>query len=265
MRTVFIYFFLLFCSAGGFAQTIIINPQTESKGIIYNFEWSVGAKINTNGWGVFGEYAKIKSIKKTIVMQAEIQELKDYREKKQTAEFAYAGPNSETPKDFFYGKQNMFYTLRFGAGIRRVLGNKSEKNGVKISVLYMGGLSLGFLKPYYLNLYYGDYNPDIYPPPILAQKYTDDNANKFLDWLSISGASGWFVGLKEIKPVPGGYVKLGLSFDWAAKDEFIKAIDVGIQVDIFYKKVPIMVLDDARREFISAYISFQFGKRMLKR
>ena len=38
-------------------------------------------------------------------------------------------------------------------GQQYLIGGKGNKNGVAVSAIYGGGLSLGYLKPYYLNVH----------------------------------------------------------------------------------------------------------------
>lgn len=63
-------------------------------------------------------------------------------------------------------------------------------------------------------------------------------------------------------PTFGGHIKAGLNFDWGSKDRFVKALEVGVMLDVFYRKVPIYVNQDAN-SFIkpSLYLGFHFGKR----
>jgi hypothetical protein len=252
---------LLAVSAYTFAQQAKAKKEIEKKGIIYNKEVSFGGYMASNGWGLFVERGKIQSIKKTRLMHWSFGELRDYSLRKQKAELGIGGRFSNySPKDYFYGRQNNFYALRFALGQKRVLGNKAEKNGVRVSFSYMAGVSLGILKPYYLDLAYivdRVDNTEFYE--VISSKYSDDE-EKFLDWQSIAGASGFRFGLKEIKPVPGGFAKTGLNFDWSKTEDFQMAMEVGIMADVYYKRVPIMVSDN-KPFFLGAYIQFQFGKR----
>jgi hypothetical protein len=265
VRKIFISisFILLFFSV--FAQQAKVKKEVEKKGIIYSKEFSGGAYVATNGWGIMMEHGKIKSIKKTRLMYWSFGELRDMRMRKQNADLGFFGsaPGNESPKDFFFGRQNNFYALRFGLGQKKVLGDKAEKNGVRVGLTYTAGLALGFLKPYYLNLAYliDDSDPRFQTYAVFTQKYSERNADKFLDWYSIAGASGFKYGLKEIEPVPGGFGKIGLNFDWGKIEEMQMALEVGVMADVYYKRVPIMVADNNKPYFLGAYIQFQFGKR----
>lgn len=245
------------------AQRSMMQNQPEQKGVIYHNEWSIGGRLLTNGWEVFGERSKIKNIHKTRVIQFGFSEIKHWKEKKQPGENTLFAAQLESPKNFYYAKQNLFFTMRAGYGYRKNIADKAEKNGVRFSIIYLGGISLGLLKPYYLNLAYAieDNDPDYQTYVILTQKYSEANHDVFLDRYLIAGGAGFRYGLTEIEPVPGVYGKFGFNFDWAGKEEFIKMLEAGIQADIYYKRVPIMVSDDNKFFFIAAFVSFQFGKR----
>lgn len=258
-----VFFCLLFFTQAAFSQRSKLQAQPELKGIIYHNEWSIGGKLLSNGWEIFGERSKIQNIHRTRVIQFGFSEIKHWKERKQPAEYTFFGTNLDSPKNFYYGKQNLFFILRAGYGYRKNIADKAEKNGVRFSITYLGGISLGLLKPYYLNLAYPweDNDPDYQTYIIVSQKYSEKNRDVFLDWNRIAGASGFKYGLTEIKPLPGIYGKFGFNFDWAGKEEVVKMLEAGIQADLYYKKVPIMVTDDNKFIFIAAYVSFQFGKR----
>lgn len=253
---------ILILSLPALAQRSKLEAPVEEKGILLHNEWSIGARINTNGWEVFGERSKIKSIHKTRIIQFGFSEIRHWKERKQQANGPISSV-SESPKNFFYAKQNSFYTLRAGYGFRKNIADKAEKNGVRLSMSYLGGFTLGLRKPYYLNLAYPveDNDPDVLTFIIVSQKYSEANAETFLDRFLISGASGFKYGLTEIEPIPGVYGKFGLNFDWAGKEEFVKALEVGFILDLYYKRVNLMVSDDNKFYFLSGYVSFQFGKR----
>jgi hypothetical protein len=64
--------------------------------------------------------------------------------------------------------------------------------------------------------------------------------------------------------IPGVYVKSGLNFDWASKDERIMGVETGVVVDYFFKDVPIMAEFQNiknQRAFISLYATILFGKK----
>jgi hypothetical protein len=61
--------------------------------------------------------------------------------------------------------------------------------------------------------------------------------------------------------VPGLHARLGLRYDWAEFNDFVSAVEVGINGEMYTKKIDIMVDNPGKRFFFNAYVSLLFGKR----
>ncbi len=247
-------------SVASFAQRSKLVPGTDEDKLLYNKEWSIGFRLLSNGWEVFGEKAKIKNIYKTRIIQFGFSQIRHWKETKREPKYQFS--NSGSQRSYYYGLQNLFITLRTAYGFRKNIADKAERNGVRFAISYMGGFTLGLLKPYYLELAYKDINNE-FAPVIVSQRYSQENHEKFLQVDSIVGASDFGKGITEIEFIPGIYGKFGLNFDWASKEKVVKALEVGVVVDLYYKDIPLMVLKDNRFFHIAAYIGFQIGKRYL--
>ncbi len=238
------------------------SPQ--SKGIVYDKEFSVDVRLHTNGLAFAANFGKIKTFYKTRYYHFEIGELRHPKQERQNRDWA-GGNNSKSSKSFFLGKKNNFYVVRAGIGVKKYFSEKARERGLAIGMSYAAGPSLGLIKPYYLEIIRPTDEP-LYPE-VVSEKYSSENAGEFLDFYSIYGASGFTKGLSEIRPLPGLHGKLGVHFDWGAFDEYVKAIDVGVMVDVYLKKVPLMVENDAITNtenhpfFINLYLTLQLGKR----
>ncbi|MDW8273891.1 MAG: hypothetical protein RMJ53_06655 [Chitinophagales bacterium] len=242
-----------FCHAQSSESERIYNPNEE---YVYTREMSGGIRAQTNGFSLFLEYGFIKNIFKSRFLQLEYQYFIDYKLKKQKA----TPVGKESGRDYFFGMQNKFHAIRLSYGLRRMIAEKARRNGVRLSFMAMGGVSLGLLVPYYLDL---KYQPDGIGGffEIRSERYSEANRNKFLDKQFINEASPIGKGLKHAEPVPGLHCKTGLNFDFGRRDEFVKALEAGIMADIYYKNLPIMINNQNQFYKISAYLSFQFGKR----
>jgi hypothetical protein len=64
-----------------------------------------------------------------------------------------------------------------------------------------------------------------------------------------------------VQVVPGLYVRAGIRFDWAEFNEFVSALEVGVDAECYSKKVAIMVENPANQFFYGANVSLVFGKR----
>lgn len=251
-----------------FGQTRVMSVEEEKKiDIAYDREFSGGASLKTNGFNIFFETGKVLDAKNTRIFQYGFAHVRHPKEVKQKpVDFFQIGGLLDNRKDYYFGKQNSFFSFRFAYGRKKMIAGKAQKGGVKVSVKYLGGISLGLLKPYYLEFIDSIYRTNDQTVFLLTDdKYREgENGDKFLNNRAITSASGFSFGLGEMEPIPGIYGKTAINFDWAAKNEFVTALEAGIEGQLYYKDIPIMINVNQKPYFLSAYISFQFGKRWTK-
>ncbi len=220
-------------------------------------ELSGGLRLYSDGYGIFVDKGWIKGDEfpnnkesrfyHARLLQVELNERKHAKEAKSNNAFGGLGLE---PSSYILGKINNFYTLRVGYGRRRMIAGKPDPGTISIHWVYVGGLSLGLLKPYYLEL-----------KALGETKYTDSLVNDFTTPGNIIGKARFSKGLSEIKFVPGAYVKTGLHFDFAHKRKGLSALEVGASAEIYTQKIEQMVEQDPRAVFFNFYASFQLGKR----
>ncbi len=228
-------------------QKINTIARQEEEGIlVYNKQSIFGLMLRTDGYGIFYELGKMRTTRKTTTYDLELTEIKDPKEEKlPNGGFSFGNP-------YVYGKINNFYQLKLGVGQQYILGDKGNKNGVAVSALYNGGLSLGFLRPYYIQV------EDVYGN-IQTIKYSQDTS-LFLNGY-IHGGGGLGKGWGEMKFRPGVYAKTGLRFDYGRFNEVVSALEVGISAEAYAQKIPIMLYQKERQLFFQGYITLEFGRR----
>ncbi|KAA2241906.1 hypothetical protein F0L74_18780 [Chitinophaga agrisoli] len=223
----------------------------------YEREFSMGGRLNTDGWSGFLELGYRKNRKVVNYFQFEFAEKKDPKEDKKPGRFVPVGNFAYTEKPYIYGKQNNFYQAKLGVGQRYLIGGKGNKNGVEVNAIYYGGVSIGLLKPYYLKVQdpANDEERDV--------KYgtNPDLDSAFVDPSKIIAGAGFGKGWGEITVVPGLHAKAGLRFDWAKFNEVVSALEIGVNAEYYTKDVPILVDQTGKKFFFNAYLSLQFGKR----
>jgi hypothetical protein len=225
--------------------------QEEEGAIIFQKQTVFGIKLNTDGYGIFLEMARMKTARKSNLYSLELGERKHSKEEKVPP---VQGTYFTNP--FIYGKINNFYYAKLGFGQQRLIGNKGNKNGVALSAIYGGGLTAGLLKPYYLKV------ADIQSNVVRDVKYNNSNDSIFLDNVQyIQGASGFSKGFGELKFTPGLYAKTALRFDYGRYNELVSAIEVGLNVEFYSKKMPVMLLQTQKQLFFNAYAAIEFGRR----
>jgi hypothetical protein len=248
-KTAFLFF--LIYSTTLFAQK---NKAKKDAGVDYLFtkEMYGGFRIQSNGFSVYLEHGWIKNIYRTHIVQVEYQYFFDPKEIKTPA-------LREGGKSYVFGLQNRFHALRASYGFEQMIADKADRNGVKLSFVGFAGVSLGLLKPYYVEVV--DF-ANSYEIITHSETYNGSSDSRVLSKDSIFEASPYSVGMDKMKPILGGHIKLGLNFDWGKRDAFVKAIELGVMMDVYYKKVPIMINNSTNRMIHPAfYIGFHLGKR----
>lgn len=262
----FVLTFLTFCIAS-FSQKPDLKAQRreerkqhisdlikreEEGSLIYNKQWLLGFKLNTDGWTALYEHGKYKNINTTNTWFLEVGERKSHKEEKITAT---DGTGFPVGNPLIFGKQNVFYNVNIGIGQQKLIGGKGVKNGVAVSAIYGAGFSAGLLKPYYVTAVDGNNETrDV--------KYTGNNpADDTLFLFSPFSSAGFSKGFDEIKFVPGVVAHAGLRFDYGRYNELLSAIEVGVSAEYYTKDMPIMALAKPKKFFYNAYVSIEFGKR----
>ena len=252
-----LYCLLLFACAARQAIAQDIQTLDNRVGVVYNYETAFNLKITTNrGYAPGMEWGRLRTYYKTTYYYLNAGELKHPKEQRQSADPSV----SRSFRAYVYGKQHNAMIVRGGWGVKRYYTEKAKYKGVAVGMSYGIGPSLSLLKPYYLALR----RPSPDNPGnsrVRHERYTEENADIFLDNTRILGASPFTKGLGEISFVPGGSASVALHLDWGAFDELVKALEIGAILDVFPKKLPILVSEENDRFFLNFFINFQFGKR----
>ena len=245
------------------SSQVTFQPKSlglEPKGVVYNTEKTVDLRIHPNGWALAYNTGRIVTFEKTRYYQFEIGKHSDPREKMQSKPYnlnLVRGSGS-----FAYGKINSFFVARAGMGRKTYLSEKAKRKGIAVAYNYQFGPVLGFLKPYYLNVYVDGAESGL--PEIQSLRYSEETAEAFLDLQSINGASNFSEGILETRVIPGLQGKFGIHFDAGAYDEFVKAIEIGAMLDIFTQSIPLMAPSEQyanRPYFFNLYVNLHFGRR----
>lgn len=227
----------------------------EPKGIIYDNEWAVEFRLHTAGYGLGVTWGSIDAFDKTKFYNISLDFIRHPKEFRQNIRPSIYNPLN---RPFVFGKQNSFFSLKAGIGNKVFLSEKAKRRGLAVGYSYQGGVSLGMLKPYYLEVINYDNIP---ADPIMDIKYSEATAERFLDINEIEGSSGFFKGLGETSIIPGLYGRASIVLAWGAYDEYLKSLDIGIMVEMYTREVPIMLLADNNPYFINLYLNLQLGKR----
>lgn len=227
-------------------QRISTITRQEEEGVIkYKKHFAVGGKLTSDGYGGFIEVGKAQSINRGLLFQLEITEKKHPKEEKQQLEFTQSVPLS-------YGKINFLYPVKLGAQQQIILGNKGNKNGVSVTANVGGGLILGLLRPYLIDV---DNNG--------TRGYIsyEDDSTAFLNTAGYIRGPTFGTGWNRLKVRPGLYLKPALRFDYGKYNEVVNAIEVGITTEYFSKPIQQMIFQKNERFFFTGFVAIIFGRR----
>jgi len=204
--------------------------------------------MHSQGWGLTTSFTKFNTFKKRRLFTIDFVSIKDPKEVKVSA------INDRNAKSFVYGKLNYIYNLRTGIGFKNTLYQPLRENGIRISTTYSIGPTLAFQKPVYLEVF-KVINKDEY------EKVTEKYDPEFHTLNEIYGRAAFRYGLNELKVVPGLAVKLGLNFEKEISEDTYRMIEVGVAVDAYPKRIPIMKSSNENFVFTTLYLNLLLSRK----
>lgn len=229
---------------------------TPLKGIVYFMELAAELELQTNGFSIGINKGNIARYNLTRYYHFDIGYIADPKERSKSQYLQ----NFEGVSNYTYAKQNYFFVVRGGMGRKYYLSEKAHKRGVALGYSFEGGVNLGLLKPYYLVL---EYNDEL-ERTFRTEAYSEENAELFLNVNKIRDKGRFFEGWDETSIIPGVHINAAVHFSLGAYEKYIKAMEVGVHIDGYLKKVPIMVeTDNYTNRFLFGhfFINFQLGQR----
>jgi hypothetical protein len=162
---------------------------------------------------------------------------------------------------YISGKENYLFVLRPSYGREIKLFQRNADEGIAVSGILAGGPSLGIVKPYYLEVSYGNSSRTVPASQV--------NGFQTVNGESVTGAGGFFQGLGESKLTVGLNLKAALSFELSAFRNNTTGVEIGFLAEIFPNKIVIIPNTDPggsrelgnRNFFTSGYITLFFGSK----
>ncbi|MFT4544593.1 MAG: hypothetical protein ACI9UR_000692 [Bacteroidia bacterium] len=220
--------------------------------VLLKQEFTGGAMIHTRGFGLLLRRAKNKTFLRKRLFELEAVSMEHPKEVKSVNPF-YENSNS-----YNYGELNQVVVTRLGYGRHNVLYAKFDK-GVEIRYLYIGGFSMAWAKPIYLEIGY----PSIPYEYVATERYdpnkTDSDGNLLHTQDNIFGRASIFKGIENMQFYPGIYGKFGFSFEYARKQKNVRSLEAGIIIDYYIQDVPMMALIDNDPYYLTFYLAVNFG------
>jgi len=226
------------------------------RGIIYFGETSLDARVQTNGFNIGYNKGKIASYYRTDYFHLSFGYEWDHKEWSKTEYFK----NFEGISHYTFGKQNYFMIFRAAKGRKIFLSEKALKRGIAVGYAFEYGADLGILKPYYLVL---EYTNEL-EREFRSEAYSEENAHLFLDTRKILDKGSFFDGWDEMEIVPGIHGEVSAVFAPGAYEEKVRSLEVGLHLDVYARKIPVMVEPTYNSNswlIPHFFIKIQLGKR----
>jgi hypothetical protein len=228
---------------------ISLNAQgelDEQQKVFFRNERSFALLLNSDGYGInYREAKRINYLNKRLL---EI----DMGIFKHPKEYKVSNSYTQSASSFVFGKLNSNIYLRGGIGYQHEIFKKADMGGIAIRYFCSGGPVISLYKPIFYKVIYFQ-SLDAYR--IEVEKF-DVSIH---DPTMIYSKAPFTKGLDEIKALPGLYAKGGFNFEYSKEDKVIHAIEIGMQISAFPKKIPIMASLDNKSIFFSLFVSYRLG------
>ncbi len=213
---------------------------------MFRNESSYGGFLNSNGFGANYRYGFWRNARNQFILDGDLTYVKHPKEVKTQVPYNYSTHR------YVFGKENLFWELKGMAGWQKELYRKYDKTGISVRMFYSGGLSIGFLKP----IYY-----EVFTFSSIGEATTWDY-RKFdaaIHQTQIGGRGPFFMGFDELRVVPGLTGKAGLSFEYSERDAIIHALEAGVSLTVYPRDIPIMATEQNNFLFINLIVGYRFG------
>ncbi|GAB3991667.1 hypothetical protein GCM10028807_22300 [Spirosoma daeguense] len=260
MRTLYGLLGLTVCGLMLSAQ-VAQAQNTDADDEIYPTETTFGITTNTNA-GVIGGV----SFRQSKLLSGTLFGLPQYRY------LSVELVNVKHPKElqssinslgsrYINGKENYLFVLRPQYGREVKLFQRKADEGIAVSAIVAAGPSLGIIKPYYLEVAYGNNSRTV--PASQVNGFTTPTGE------TVIGSGGFLEGFGQSKLTVGLNVKAALSFELSAFRANTTGVEIGFLAEAFPNTIVIIPNtsptgnreDGNRSLFTSAYITLFFGSK----
>lgn len=236
--------------------------DTQSK-VFYRNEWSLAAMLSSNGWGFNYRYGKRLDAFNKRLFEVDFAYMKHPKE---TKTYSNTWPPSSTK--FVYAKTNLAFDFRFAYGKQHEIFRKHDVGGIAIRYFYNFGPSVVFLKPIYYDIGDGVVLPEGgtgINPRSEPERFDATWQNVY-----ILDRASFIKGMNELSVVPGAFAKFGFNFEYSKQDRIIHALETGIILEGFVKKLEIMDFSNPppasttvaknQQFFFTLFVCYRFGR-----
>ena len=223
----------------------VLAQREDTGNYEYDREYLLGVNKNTNGGMIGGIALKVG----TRIDDSEFAffglELANVKHPKEVRYTTVTGNN------YIFGKSNYLYAIRPHYGREVILFKKAPNQGVQVSALGAVGPSIGLIAPYFIEYALNRVETVVeqYDPAIHQSRF------------NILGTGRLLEGVGQSELALGGMAKAALYFEFGVFKSNATGLEVGYQVEGFQKKIPLILREQNRQFFQSAYFTLFFGFR----
>lgn len=223
-------------------------------------EYRFGVNFHTNGGLIGGLHGKrLRRIEDNNFRMLSLDLVNIKHDQEQRSSNPYTG------NLYVIEKQNYFFVIRPTYGGEYILFQQSPDEGVQVNGSLGGGVSLGVLKPYFINYDYstGKDQSDVRSEHYIPSKHTESNR--------ILGRAGLLSGLGESSIIPGLNIRGSLNFQFSNQGKKVSGIEVGGVVEGFFKfgngtfisRERINIIPEAERDWLytALFVNIYYGFR----
>jgi len=229
-----------------FLLSLPVLAQREDTGNYeYDREYLLGVNKNTNGGMIGGVALKVGTRLDDSQFAFFGLELANVKHPKEVRYSTVTGNN------YIFGKSNYLYAIRPHYGREVILFKKAPNQGVQVSALAAVGPSIGLVAPYFIEYAINRVETVVeqYDPAVHQSRF------------NILGTGRLLEGIGQSELAIGGMAKAALYFEFGVFKSNATGLEVGYQVEGFQKKIPLILREQNRQFFQSAYFTLFFGFR----
>ncbi len=223
-------------------------PASTETGILLKYESSFYGQVHTQGWGFGYRTGYNQTALKKRMFDFSFFTMKHPKEVKMSNALLFVNA-----KSYVYGKMSYFMLLQASVGTQKILNEKPYWGGIEIRRFLSLGATAGVAKPVYLYIF--EFSGSF--PVTTLERYNPEE--HFYD--NIYGRGPFLKGFDEISVYPGLHLKAGFSFEHGVDDSNVRALETGLMVNAFLKKIPIMSFTNNFQVFYTLYLSYHLGNR----
>ncbi len=209
----------------------------------------LGFMIHSYGMGFQATYSNQKAEKLRTSWTLAITSIKNRKETRIQSLYRDQGG-----KNYIYGKTNYFYTLTLSKGLHYILFGRKRIGHAQVTTGLQAGLTIGILKPYYVEIAIpvGNNQATVETVPYNPARHS---------YQDVVGEADYFLGFDKLSFIPGIRLQWLTGFDISVQPVFIRAVELGIQLDAFTQKVDLMGIYSVPNQqfFFGSTVGFLIG------